>query len=154
MGRWREIISDPLNLKINRDPKAGLIDDDGNVFLHNGNRVQLTGQNSYYGDFSKILLLNRGVHEPLEEFYFQETLRRIKDQKPLMIELGAYWAHYSMWFLQKFPGAKCFLVEESAAGMNVGRHNFATNNFLNGEFINSKVAKDEFNIDTFSREKK
>eukprot|EP01035_Chromulina_nebulosa_P006479 gene6479-8760_t len=35
-GRFREIISDPLNLLIERHPRAGLIAD-GLVTLHNGN---------------------------------------------------------------------------------------------------------------------
>lgn len=34
--RYREIISDPLNNLINKEDKAGFIDDENNVFLHNG----------------------------------------------------------------------------------------------------------------------
>ena len=48
LGRWREIISDPLNLLIKRDANSGLIDKDGFVYLHNGVKVPLTGCNSYY----------------------------------------------------------------------------------------------------------
>ena len=81
LGRFREIVSDPLNLLIKRNYNSGMIDKDGYVFLHNGNRVPVTGENSYYEDFSKILIINRGVHEPLEEFCFQETLKKIIDQK-------------------------------------------------------------------------
>ena len=139
-GRWREIISDPINLLIDRDRNSGMADKEGYVYLHNGNKVPLSGENSYYGDFSKVLVLNRGVHEPLEEFCFQEMLKKIKVQKPLMIELGSYWAHYSMWFKKKFPEAECFMVEERAEGLNVGRSNFAANNFTNGQFIHSKVS--------------
>jgi hypothetical protein len=40
-------------------------------------------------------VLNRGVHEPLEEFVFQEVLKRLPEACA-MIELGAYWGHYSM----------------------------------------------------------
>ena len=154
LGRWREIISDPLNLLIERVPNSGNVDEYGYVCLHNGNKVSLSGENSYYGDFSKILLLNRGVHEPLEEFCFQETLRKIRDKKPVMVELGSYWAHYSMWFLKKFPEAECFMVEESSAGLNVGRRNFLANNFGNGKFIHSKVSNDGFKLDSFSKGKK
>jgi hypothetical protein len=53
VGRFREIISDPLNLLIERVPMAGTVQ--GNeVFLHNGNRVPLTGAAAYYGAFSQI----------------------------------------------------------------------------------------------------
>ena len=35
IGRFREIISDPLNLAIRKDPRAGFVD--GNyVYLHTG----------------------------------------------------------------------------------------------------------------------
>lgn len=154
LGRFREIVSDPLNLLIERNSDSGMIDKNGYVCLHNGNRVPITGQNSYYGDFSKVLLINRGVHEPLEEFCFQETLKKITDQKPMMIELGSYWAHYSMWFLKKFSNAECFMVEPDRKALNAGYSNFQANNFPNGQFIHSKVANDGFKIDSFTNEKK
>lgn len=88
------VISDPLNLLIERVPMAGMVQ--GNeVYLHNGNRVPITGPGAYYGPFSQLLIINRGVHEPLEEFVFQELLKSMPEV-PQMIELGAYWAHYSM----------------------------------------------------------
>lgn len=93
-GRFREIICDPLNLLIDRVPDSGTIDDEF-VVLHNGARVPFRGDGSYYGDFSQILIYNRGVHEPLEEFVFQEVIARLHDT-PIMLELGAYWGHYSM----------------------------------------------------------
>ena len=154
LGRWREIISDPLNLLIKRDSYSGMVDKDGFVYLHNSIKVPLSGYNSYYEDFSKVLVLNRGVHEPLEEFCFQETLKKIGDQKPLMIELGSYWAHYSMWFQKQFPEADCFMVEADSSRLEAGRNNFAANNFLNGQFILSKVSDDGFKLDTFYKEKK
>ena len=94
-GRFREIISDPLNLLIVRDPIAGSVID-GYVTLHNGIKVACSGPQAYYGRFSEILSLNRGVHEPLEEYVFQEVLARLPIG-PSMLELGAYWGHYSMW---------------------------------------------------------
>ena len=154
LGRFREIVSDPLNLLIERDYSSGMVDKDGYVYLHNGNKVPVSGENSYYGDFSKILVVNRGVHEPLEEFCFQETLKKIKDQKPMMIELGSFWAHYSMWFMKKFSKAECFMVEPDKKALNAGYSNFQTNNFPNGQFIHSKVANDGFKIDSFVNEKK
>ena len=98
-------------------------------------------------------MLNRGVHEPLEEFCFQETLKKIKDQRPVMIELGSYWAHYSMWFQKQFPEADCFMVEADSNNLEAGRSNFVANNFLNGNFILSQVSDDGFKLDTFYQEK-
>ena len=55
LGRFREIISDPLNILIKRNSFAGMVDKHGYVYLHNGNKVPLSGENSYYGSFSNIL---------------------------------------------------------------------------------------------------
>lgn len=55
---------------------AGQVEE-GLVYLHNGHRVPVAGKYAYYDDFSNILVINRGVHEPLEEFCFQEILKRL-----------------------------------------------------------------------------
>ena len=149
LGRFREIISDPLNILIKRNPLSGMVDKQGYVCLHNGNKVPISGEYSYYGNFSQILVINRGVHEPLEEFCFQETLEKISDQKPKMIELGSNWAHYSMWFMKKFPNANCFMVEPDKKALDAGYNNFKNNNYPNGKFYLSKVAKNEFVLDKF-----
>lgn len=154
LGRFREIISDPLNILIKRNSLSGMVDKYGYVCLHNGNKVPISGENSYYGSFSNILIVNRGVHEPLEEFCFQETLKKITEHKPIMIELGSYWAHYSMWFLKNFPKAYCFMVEPDKKALNAGYNNFQTNSFSNGQFIESKVSNDGFKLDNFTIKKK
>lgn len=145
-GRFREIISDPLNLVINRHPLAGIVEG-GMVYLHNGHRVPLSGSGSYYGDFSDILRLNRGVHEPLEEFIFQQMLKRVPDS-PTMLELGAYWAHYSMWLKAVRPSASCFLVEPEPTNLKAGQANFRNHGY-EGVFIQDKVAKGAFEVDSF-----
>src|SRR5262245_51425360 len=94
LGRFREVVSDPLNLLIERVPMAGVVEGT-DVCLHNGNRVPVVGEHAYYGAFSQLLVINRGVHEPLEEYVFQQLIKTLPEA-PLMIELGAYWSHYSM----------------------------------------------------------
>lgn len=145
-GRFREILSDPLNLLIARHPLAGTRDGEL-VVLHNGLRVPLTGETAYYGPFSAILELNRGVHEPLEEFVFQEMIARLAPA-PVMLELGAYWGHYSMWLKLRRPRATVFLVEPEAANLDVGQRNFASNR-LAGTFIQARVGQDAFTVDDF-----
>lgn len=152
LERFREIISDPLNILIERVPEAGYVDQDGFVVLHNGHKVPYSGEYSYYDEFSKIFVLNRGVHEPLEEYCFQEVLKKIKTKEPVMIELGAYWAHYSMWFKKVFHDASCIMVEPTENGLRSGQLNFQKNGY-NGEFLQDKIAKNNLSVDHLFKER-
>lgn len=145
-GRFREIISDPLNLLIERVPEAGYVQD-GIVTLHNGVKVPFSGAHAYYEGFSSVFIFNRGVHEPLEEFVFQSLLKRLPADS-LMIELGAYWGHYSMWFIKSIPGGRVVLVEPDSGNLEVGRRNFEHNG-LKGEFLQSLVGHGNFSVDGF-----
>lgn len=151
--RFREIVADPLNILIERVPQAGYVDRDGCVILHNGNRVPVSGDFAYYSDFSDILIINRWVHEPLEEFCFQEVLKKISTTSPVMIELGAYWSHYSMWLKKRYTNANCFMVEPSKPNLEAGQHNFRLNGYK-GEFLNMFVRAGHFRIDDFLNERR
>lgn len=148
-GRFREIVSDPINLLIERHPLAGCTMN-GFVVLHNGNIVPVDGPNAYYEDFSEVLVINRGVHEPVEEYVFQEVIPRLPE-KPIMIELGAYWAHYSMWLKKKCPQATVYLVEPDPHNLSVGQHNVRVNG-QQAEFIQAAVGQG-FEVDTFLSER-
>ncbi len=150
-GRFREIVSDPLNLLIERTPLAGCLVEDGTIILHNGNRVPFGGANAYYGSFSYILAINRGVHEPLEEYVFQELLKKLPVQ-PTMLELGAYWAHYSMWLKKRYPQAQTHMVEPNAQNIQIGKDNFALNRY-EGEFVQAFVGHGHFGVDRYLQEK-
>lgn len=150
--RFREVVSDPLNLLIARVPQAGYVDEGGCVILHNGNRVPRSGPYAYYGEFSDLLVINRGVHEPLEEFCFQTLLARLAGAAPAMLELGAYWAHYSMWLQRRFPGAQCWMVEPDRVNLRCGRNNFELND-CRGEFIHAAVGPADFGVDRFLAER-
>lgn len=149
--RCREVISDPVNLLINRVPEAGYVDGAGKVILHNGNRVPLRGPGSYYGEFSDVLVINRGVHEPLEEYCFQQMLANLSDEKPVMLELGSYWAHYSMWLKKEHSHAICHMVEADIANLEAGRENFRANSF-EGQFHQGLVGRGGFQVDAFLRD--
>lgn len=143
-GRFREILADPLNLLIRRYPGAGIVDE-GYVTLHNGHRVPLSGEGAYYGDFSRILVFNRGVHEPLEEFAFQSLIPYLPE-RPVMLELGAYWAHYSMWMAQARPRAQLHLVEPDPEKLKSGQANLARNGY-EGRFFREFVGRGGFSVD-------
>jgi hypothetical protein len=92
-------------------------------------------------------VINRGVHEPLEEYVFQQVLKFIEDA-PVMLELGAYWGHYSMWLKKVRPRATVILVEPDVGNLNAGIGNFKRNGFA-GEFIQSAVGAGHFQVDAF-----
>lgn len=149
-GRFREIIADPLNLLIERHPKAGTVED-GYVTLHNGNKVPFSGDGAYYDGFSDILIYNRGVHEPLEEFAFQEMLRALPDE-PVMLELGAYWAHYSMWLKRVRPAGQIHMIEPDPVNAAAGQANMALNG-LEGNYSQGLVGNDDVTLDGWMAEK-
>jgi hypothetical protein len=125
--KWLHRIADavlcPDNAKINCVPNAGACQE-GHQVMHNG---LLIGQDGYYGaEVTRMLQMNRGIHEPQEEALFQEVLTRIPVGGSMM-ELGAYWGFYSLWFHQRVPQARCILVEGESENMQVGQRNFKLN---------------------------
>lgn len=127
-GRFKEVLSDPSNCYIPRCENAGTLQD-GHIIMHNGLKVI----QDYYGEFINILLLNKGVHEPQEERIFMEVLKYIPPGAT-MIEIGAYWAFYSMWFQQQIPNAKNFMIEPDVKNATCGINNFKLNN-MEGKFF-------------------
>lgn len=131
--RWRERINlvktCPDNEKLHHAAEAGNIFKNYQV-MHNGLKIML---GSYY-DYGNTILLqeNRGVHEPQEEYVFQEVLKHLPE-KAVMFELGSYWAFYSMWFAKEIKDARCHMVEPDPHKMNFGKLNFKLNQ-LSGIF--------------------
>lgn len=143
LARFREIISDPINLLIQRHPLSGFVEDD-HVFLHNGLRVPIKGPNSYYDEFSEILIINRGVHEPLEEYIFSLLVHTLP-LRPVMLELGAYWGHYSMWLKISRSKAKTILVEPDGDRLMAGKYNFNFNG-LNAAFLQATIGHKQSSV--------
>lgn len=128
--RNREVMGCSDNDHIPRVADAGRVVN-GTQTMHNGIRIR-TG--SYYGSsVTRMLELNKGVHEPQEERVFQEVLRHVRADG-VMMELGAYWGFYSMWFLTGSPRRRAFLIEPEAANLEQGQGNFTLAG-LKGEFI-------------------
>lgn len=124
---WDQRLADVLacadNAHLPRHPEAGRIQG-GVMTMHNGLRLHA---GSYYGWGSqRILELNRGCHEPQEERVFAQVLGLLPPES-VMIELGAYWAFYSLWFATAIPGARNFMVEPETGNLEKGRANFALN---------------------------
>ncbi len=130
---WRERVDlareAPDNAFIPRVPDAGWILR-GKQIMHNGLRINA---GSYYG-FEELILMhaNCGVHEPQEERIFSEVLPHIKPGS-VMIEIGAFWCFYSMWFNETVCGARNYMLEPDSFNLESGRRNFRLNGML-GEF--------------------
>ena len=136
--RCIDIMSDPNNLFIKRCEKAGTIDNEC-VVLHNGIKVL---KNCYYDDFSKIFILNKGCHEPAEERMFELILKDIPENGT-MIELGSYWAFYTIWFNKVIKNAKNYCIEPSLTNLNIGKQNCLLNDINNVDFTQGIIGKSQ-----------
>ena len=145
--RFKSVIADPNNKYIPRVENAGEIVDDY-LIMHNGIKVKM-GKDAYYHEFAEVLKLNKGVHEAQEERVFAEVLKHIPPGGK-MIELGAYWAFYSMWFNKDVDDPFNLMVEPDATNLEVGKKNFKLNN-MHGEFMHAGIGKgkDNFVLDRY-----
>jgi len=88
--------------------------------MHNGLRVVAGG---YHGDWmAHIIRSLKGHHEPQEELLFHHLLRYIRHGS-LMVELGAFWAYYTQWYLHEIPGSNAVCVEPDLHNLEIGRRN-------------------------------
>lgn len=103
--------------------------------MHNGVRVVEDG---YCGRWmTELIRLLDGHHEPQEELAFHELLGHIP-RGATMLELGSWWAYYSLWFQTRIAEAKLYLVEPDPRNLKIGERNFALNESL-GHFFNCSV---------------
>lgn len=134
--RIQDVMSCPDNQFISRDYLAGKMIGDFQI-MHNGLKIKL---GSYNGEGLRLLLQqNRGVHEPQEERVFMEILKHLP-AKATMIELGAYWSFYSMWFHSCVSNPTCFLIEPNLGHLRYGQENFSANG-MQGAFTHAFVGK-------------
>ncbi|MFT6855128.1 MAG: hypothetical protein ACJA0X_001101 [Cyclobacteriaceae bacterium] len=137
---WEEriklVLSSNNNADIPRVQSAGTIENKYLV-MHNGVKIDSL---SYYGlGMTQMLADNLGVHEPQEEYVFQEVLAGMETKpNPTMLELGSYWSFYSMWMLSIFPKANCYMVEPDKKNLFYGRKNFQING-MQGTFIHAGI---------------
>jgi hypothetical protein len=145
--RFKDIISDPSNLLIPRVAHAGTVDGRC-VYLHNGIAVI---KDCYYGSFSDILQINGGCHEPSEERLFAMVLPLIPEGG-VMIELGSYWAFYTIWFNTQVKNARNFCIEPEQASLECGELNCSINK-VSADFTEAFIGKNHLNLSDFVKEK-
>ncbi len=159
---WHSRITDVLscsdNNKIIKVYNAGQVEGNYQV-MHNGLKIFI---GSYYGygnalaGMHQMLKLSKGVHEPQEEYAFQEILTRISAGS-IMLELGAYWSFYSMWFNKSVKEAVNYMIEPDARCLYSGKRNFKLNG-LKGNFfqyfISEKSGDGNVSVDDFLKTQK
>lgn len=99
---------------------------DGEVVqvMHEGTLVRADG---YCGRWmSRLIAGLHGHHEPQEERLFQAVVAHARP-RTLMVELGAYWAYYTNWYLGAVPGSRGVCLEPEPANLEIGRRNLALN---------------------------
>lgn len=119
--------------------------------MHNGVLIE---EGCYYGPWmTEIIKALRGHHEPQEEVVFHEVLERLVATEPAasMIELGSFWAYYSMWFHQRTKGNRVVALEPDPSYLDIGRRNFALNE-MNATFLHGSVGDSPGQTTTFTTE--
>ena len=132
--RIADVLACPDNVLLPRVPGAGRIND-GVQLMHNGLKVVKDCYYRWRG--TAMFAATAGAHEPQEERVFAEVLKFMSPHG-VIIELGAYWSFYSMWFAREVPQARCVLVEPVLTNLDLGRENFRLNG-LDGEFVRARV---------------
>jgi FkbM family methyltransferase len=108
---------------------GGIVERDGVAaqVMHNGVLVE---EGCYHGAWmTEVIHRLRGHHEPQEERAFHEVVERLREDTPTptMVELGSFWAYYSLWLKRAIPAARCILVEPDPGSLAVGLRNVALN---------------------------
>lgn len=92
--------------------------------MFNGLRMKAGG---YYGAWMTELIRRLGgFHEPQEERVFHQMLGALKSPRA-MVEMGAYWAWYSLWFKSLFPDAQVIAVEPDPENLAMAAANAGEN---------------------------
>jgi FkbM family methyltransferase len=95
--------------------------------MHNGVLVLRDG---YLGPWqTRVIAELHGHHEPQEEVVFHAILERLasEGQGSAMVELGAWWSYYSLWFKKRFPSSTIVGIEPDLPFLETGRRNYQLN---------------------------
>lgn len=121
--RTEDVLACPDLATISTVSDAGYLHD-GILTMHNGIKV-VSG--SYSGDpMTRLLQRTKGIHEPQEEKVFAQVLKHLQP-KSSMLELGAWWGFYSMWFKKELPESEIHLIEPFKENLEFGKKNLALN---------------------------
>lgn len=128
--------SDPIP-KVEGAGRIVVVNGEEQQIMHNGLNVIAGG---YYGDWmSHIIRGLNGHHEPQEELIFHHLLKYVRNGTHI-VELGAFWAYYTLWYLKEIPRSTATCVEPDINHLNIGMRNSQINSFDDRiNFVNAWV---------------
>lgn len=92
--------------------------------MHEGTLIEAGG---YHGDWmTRIIRGLRGHHEPQEELLFHHLVACCRPRTTI-VEVGAFWAYYTNWYLGAVADSNAVCVEPDANNMACGQRNLALN---------------------------
>lgn len=127
---------------LDRHERAGIIETDTNEnkyqYMFNGVKIHY---GTYHSPWMNDIIKNlNGHHEPQEELCFNYVLNTLGEDAN-MIELGANWAYYSIWFNKTIKNPYNLCLEPILTNLNDGIKNHKLNDCVNMEFINGYMGK-------------
>jgi hypothetical protein len=136
VGHASRVVESPDFALIPKHPNAGRVRN-RRLIMHNGLKVLPT---AYYGyQFLARSRKTLTVDEPQEERLFGDLLRHLPPRST-MLELGSFWAFYSLWFHSAVPHARNYMVEPVLKNLAYGKTNFEINGFTeNATFVHALV---------------
>ena len=125
---------------LERHPKSGQIetDESGNKYQYMFNGVKIlygTYHSPWMNDIIKTL---KGHHEPQEELCFHYVLKTLGETAN-MIELGANWSYYSIWFNKVIKTPSNICIEPILDNLINGKKNIELNGCQNMESIHGYI---------------
>lgn len=107
------------------------------LIMHNGLKVLPT---AYYGwQFLARSRISKTVGEPQEERVFGDLLPLLPAGS-VMLELGAFWSFYSLWFHSVVERPMNYMIEPELRNLSYGRTNFEINGYKEGtDFTNAFI---------------
>jgi FkbM family methyltransferase len=141
-NKWKARVEKTISCRdCNYIPKvlnAGQVieqDDEKYQIMHNGLKIHY---GCYHGDWMAYIINTlKGHHEPQEEKVFHEVLKHI-NPGATMLELGAFWAYYSLWFRKAILDSTSYLIEPNINKLAIGKKNFTLNEKI-GDFTNAFI---------------
>jgi FkbM family methyltransferase len=117
--------------------KTLVIDGQRVQIMHEGTKVIAGGYNGEW--MERIITRLSGHHEPQEELLFHHLLKYVREGS-LIVELGAFWAYYTNWYLGAVKGSSAVCIEPDANSMACGLANLTLNG-RKANFINACVGE-------------